>query len=813
MQIIPVRPRAAGRRRLVEALEGESRWTFLRAPAGFDKTATVQAWVQANPRREKATRWIEVAASERVDADAVSALLEEESRLAVLVLDATKTSHPLELSALHALAARARHVVVLARSAHTLPDHLVVLLEAHIFDAEMLSYRPDEIGELVQGIDSARANEICHATAGWPALVRLVASREQHTPLELDRMVSAFVQEKRAQLSPLGSNVLLSSCIAVEPTVALTAQLSGLTHEDARQGWNEIAAEGLAVEDGAGEQTHWRVIPLVREACLSRRRSEEPQKVRELDRSAARWYAERSRPVDAAHHAIAAEDWHTAGEVIEQAAYTLFSTHPGVARDLVARIPSRAIEDHPIARVVSDMLASSGTAEAEFAAATTAHRLVAQPSRPEAVDALVIQHDIGDAEVEVSWREAISRRHEGNFEGALRIQSALDAQFRNPVRPLRAASRALMPMVHLQYGITLMLAGRFVEAEKAFTTATRDGNTGFAAMAQRNALGDLAFLAGVEGDFARAQESLDRMSERPRVIGFWARLVRFGELVAEALVATARLDLATAGAALDSAAETADRDELWVFYLLARARFAVADGSAVAALTEIATLRRTRQHLTGPDSAGAFLLPLAEAELLLALGQTARAGEVLEAAPMHPLLTGVRVLQRFQIGEPMQAIALAGPDLWSDEAGPAVRGLGFLARAAAELQLGLNDDAAASFRFAHKLIVRFEHRRVLGLLPHETIAELMALTGLTFGFELDKIPEMLPAPATYVSMTERELVVLRHLTTGATLASIARTLFVSENTVRTQVRALYRKLRVHNRDEAVAEAHRRGIVA
>jgi len=61
-----------------------------------------------------------------------------------------------------------------------------------------------------------------------------------------------------------------------------------------------------------------------------------------------------------------------------------------------------------------------------------------------------------------------------------------------------------------------------------------------------------------------------------------------------------------------------------------------------------------------------------------------------------------------------------------------------------------------------------------------------------------------------VGVTRRELVVLEQLTTERTHAQIAATLFVSENTLKSHCRNLYRKLGVHSREDAVRIARIRG---
>jgi len=60
-------------------------------------------------------------------------------------------------------------------------------------------------------------------------------------------------------------------------------------------------------------------------------------------------------------------------------------------------------------------------------------------------------------------------------------------------------------------------------------------------------------------------------------------------------------------------------------------------------------------------------------------------------------------------------------------------------------------------------------------------------------------------------LTRRELVVLAHLSDDVTLDDVARELFVSRNTVKTQVRSVYRKLGISTRAEAVDHARRMGL--
>lgn len=74
--------------------------------------------------------------------------------------------------------------------------------------------------------------------------------------------------------------------------------------------------------------------------------------------------------------------------------------------------------------------------------------------------------------------------------------------------------------------------------------------------------------------------------------------------------------------------------------------------------------------------------------------------------------------------------------------------------------------------------------------------------------ELERVPDALGAPP----LSPAELRVLPYLQTHLTLSDIGHRLIVSRNTVSTQVRSIYRKLRVNSRREAVQRATEMGLL-
>ena len=90
------------------------------------------------------------------------------------------------------------------------------------------------------------------------------------------------------------------------------------------------------------------------------------------------------------------------------------------------------------------------------------------------------------------------------------------------------------------------------------------------------------------------------------------------------------------------------------------------------------------------------------------------------------------------------------------------------------------------------------------------------LTGLVAAAERSVAPagprRPATAPAAGERLTERELAVLRLLPSGMTQREIGATLFLSENTVKTHTRGIYRKLAASSRDDAVARARAAGLL-
>jgi LuxR family maltose regulon positive regulatory protein len=158
--------------------------------------------------------------------------------------------------------------------------------------------------------------------------------------------------------------------------------------------------------------------------------------------------------------------------------------------------------------------------------------------------------------------------------------------------------------------------------------------------------------------------------------------------------------------------------------------------------------------------------------------------------------------------------------------GRALARQGELAEAEAQLGRALEpvgiDSMAAQRAFSRLLLAQV--RRGRGDLPgaRELVSQVRELLGRfadpgALPALLERTEQALAtAPRRHgqgaAALTERELAVLRLLPTTLSNREIGRELYVSVNTVRSQVQAVYRKLEVATREEAVARARELGLL-
>ncbi|TGO05171.1 regulatory protein, LuxR [Serinibacter arcticus] len=125
------------------------------------------------------------------------------------------------------------------------------------------------------------------------------------------------------------------------------------------------------------------------------------------------------------------------------------------------------------------------------------------------------------------------------------------------------------------------------------------------------------------------------------------------------------------------------------------------------------------------------------------------------------------------------------------------------------------DEIAARNRLTAALDVSVEgtQRAWLALTAPDREALMALLPAATVAPVADGIATILPPePIRSAKLSDRELVVLRELARTSGTAAVASALQVSVNTVKSQIRSIYRKLEVGGRAEALARARENGLL-
>ncbi len=94
----------------------------------------------------------------------------------------------------------------------------------------------------------------------------------------------------------------------------------------------------------------------------------------------------------------------------------------------------------------------------------------------------------------------------------------------------------------------------------------------------------------------------------------------------------------------------------------------------------------------------------------------------------------------------------------------------------------------------------------------DVVAALKHAIELPLHFTAANLPGLLETPHSETGLSPRELQVLAELPTGLTAGEIGEKIFITEATVKTHISAIYRKLAVVKRSEAVAKATKLGLL-
>lgn len=371
-----------------------------------------------------------------------------------------------------------------------------------------------------------------------------------------------------------------------------------------------------------------------------------------------------------------------------------------------------------------------------------------------------------------------------------------------------------MPRLYSQLGTTLYYGGHAEEALGVFEL----GRAEIPRVGYPHGYMNLAMLAGIhalQGDIRQGQKYLETArspkwpeATRSTYTGAFYRL-------AEATTALEQFDAKTARYHLDAMVYGRATIEHWVPIALTEAVTSLVAGNPGVASAELEAFAAHRQ---------------AEGRTASARKQLAATRSLIELALGRPE-AAVAILRRDGAPGAEREIARARADLVLGHHSVALQRLRRISRASLTTRMAtelLVLEAACLLRFANwsptrsaleslgGILERSGVRLPLALVPASDAARVQsALEATGFGHVLPSsgVVAVIPDSDGEGVLSEREHAVLRALVRTPSNAAIAAELVVSVNTVKTQLRSIYRKLGVRTRDEAIAVALARHLVS
>ncbi|MFD6895593.1 LuxR C-terminal-related transcriptional regulator [Rhodococcus sp. NPDC060086] len=356
---------------------------------------------------------------------------------------------------------------------------------------------------------------------------------------------------------------------------------------------------------------------------------------------------------------------------------------------------------------------------------------------------------------------------------------------------------------YLQMGTSLLLDARLDDAADMLGRA-RIAGTG--TVVGRAAADSLALTHAVRGTMIDPHlwADVEQQQHLPasEIPGIPAKTAG---LVTSVIVALNRLDPDDALDKLIELGEAHEAEELWAFVLYAHGEYALLAGLHADGLRHVESEMRSFARLS--SGIAGQLLDAVRADLNLALGRTDEAVRLVGGSS-DPLTAAVRAricLLTGDFGGAEMIVHRYGAD---PRCPPRVSMELFVIGTAAACSQGRRSDARRHLSRAATV------SRQTGMLrPFTSLFPSMTREVAELGVELPvDLVRIASEFATFrpshrmVRLTPREREVLEALLSGSSVGMIAKAQFVSLNTVKTQLRSLYRKLGVHSRSDAIEAA-------
>lgn len=392
------------------------------------------------------------------------------------------------------------------------------------------------------------------------------------------------------------------------------------------------------------------------------------------------------------------------------------------------------------------------------------------------------------------------RAHEADY-----LLGLMDASL-GPAGSIVSDGKGFGVMLPLQAGITAMLGGHLKLALDYFARAQIQPMIPGLSFLTRDAYAKEALVHAVFDRTKQAKRALRKAASVP-VVGSWVEpVIEATEQLAQVMI---NIEEGVCGVELLDDIALHAVGEMWPFYVICLRRALGHAGQHLELLQRVSVLEKMPFPRVDGEGLAGSVFPLARATVSLLVGDLESARRSLGRADPECVCSLVMLIEiELAAGRPQEAIKASGRlgdaawaglwrvDLWR-----------LVALSAAYVELKRIDEA----REALTLVLQKGLSDRDYCYFSEPVLDF-AVEHIEGWPERDRSQPQLAAILPDVRLTGREFEILRLLAEKRPLKSMADELFISVNTLKTHVKAIYRKLEVSSRDAAILRAEREGWV-
>lgn len=684
-------------------------------------------------------------------------------------------------------------------------DGLDLVIERTVITPDDLMFDVEEISRALD-VQPGMASDIGRATGGFPAVVHAAARRDLSVPTETMVEVAAAAVEDymRSRIessgfepAALASLTRMSVADAVDPGLART--LTG--DPDAARLLDDAEAFGFG---------HWSsdaaplfvFTPVARLLLRRELRRSYAAELPRLQRAAVDGALRRRAPAEALRLAVEQDDLALASRVIMMSWNHLLENDGKTVVRLFGRMPLSRLKEEPLVAMILAICFIASKLRRIRGLQLLQVAISAANSRRNGLTAI--------ERVYIWAAESAALRLIGMPERAGHVALRALSLFEETPESEWEAYADEIPLLCTHLGISLYYGGHRSTAIEWFDYAASLG----AAHDMRRALHSIALLSGIHalnGDMPEARHYVDLIRQakwhQEQSDGYRGTFYR----VAEALLAVEEHDIESAREHVRVFGPHRATSEHWIVMAQAEAWVALHEGRAAAGLEQLESFVRLRGR-EAISTHARQALSRSRALLQLAAGDLSAAKHTLQRDAAPDMFGTVLERSRLALAEDRASDALRMLEQTRLSAATARQ----RAEAATVQSAALHHTAgaAAARTMADALGNQLEDRRLttpVTLLSPEDFRLLRD----SLDDRLVSLPEaaVLPSISARPRLSSRERVVLRALASGSSLQAIAADLNVSQNTLKTQLRSIYRKVDAANRSEAVENAARHGLLS